>query len=323
MGNKYKFEIGIVHNGVKYMPLVQDGATLTSNYRGVPSEFNFTVLKTPELDFAEGDAVLLEVNGVKMFFGFVFEKQRTDNETISVKAYDQMRYLQCRDNIEFSPRTASQYVEHIAKLTQIRYGEIEDTKHVLPDRVEESTSYVDMILGALERTKKISGEEYILYDDFGSLTLKNVDSLVANCYISADNTESFNYTTSIDKDTYTKVRLVRSNGREKDTPEYIAKDEESIKKWGVLVYYEKLDDNDNATVKAKELLRQYNRKTVTLSLKNVFGNAEVRAGKSVLVDLDLGDMKLRQFLLVTKCTHTFSQGEHFMHLDLKGGVINE
>ncbi len=323
MRNKFELKIGIANKDTIYYPPVLEGVTLTSNHRGVPSELNFTVLKTPVLDFVEGNAVVLEFNGVKMFLGYVFEKSRSDGDTISVKAYDQLRYLQCRDSIEFSPMKANEYVEYIAKRAQINYGELEDTQRMLPERVEEGTSYIDMILVALDRTKKQTGEDYILYDDFGKLTLKNIRSLVTNCYINAERTGGYTYTTSIDKDTYTKVRLVRSNGRKKDEPECVVEDKESRAKWGVLVHYEKVDDEENIRATAEELLKQYNRKTVSLHLSNVFGDPDIRAGKVVVIDFELGDMHARQFVLVTRCTHRFLNGEHFMELDVKGEDINE
>ncbi len=323
MSNKFNFEIKIRNKGIEYIPLVVEGATLTTNYRGVPAELNFTVVKTDNLNFVEGNSVTLVHNGVKMFDGFVFEKQRSDDFTISVKAYDRLRYFQCRDNIEFTDKPASKYIEYIAERVQMNSYSLEDTGYVLPGKVEESTSYIDMIMKALDTTKKLTGEEYVFYDDNGTLTLKNVKSLVTDCYIDANCMQSYSYTTSIDKDTYTQVRVVKSNGREKDEQEYVAIDEENKKRWGTLVYYEQMTDNENTVAKAKELLKQHSRKTVTLSLKDVFGRPEIRAGNSVYVNLALGDMNVSQHLLVTRCTHTFNHCEHFMQLDLKGGVINE
>ena len=39
----------------------------------------------------------------------------------------------------------------------------------------------------------------------------------------------------------------------------------------------------------------------------------------VVVRLDLGDMKLSNFMLVESCRHTWRQDEHWMDLTLKGG----
>lgn len=39
----------------------------------------------------------------------------------------------------------------------------------------------------------------------------------------------------------------------------------------------------------------------------------------VVVNLDLGDMKLKSFMLVEKVTHKFNLDEHSMDLILRGG----
>lgn len=39
----------------------------------------------------------------------------------------------------------------------------------------------------------------------------------------------------------------------------------------------------------------------------------------VVVNLDLGDMKLRNFMLVESCRHTYRESEHWMDLTLRGG----
>ena len=71
-------------------------------------------------------------------------------------------------------------------------------------------------------------------------------------------------------------------------------------------------------VKAKALLELYNQKTKGLTIKNALGDVRVRGGSLIIVNLDLGDVKLKNFMLVEKAKHTFKNGEHFMDLTLKG-----
>ncbi len=326
MQKDFKIEIFIIHKGVIYKPLVVDGVTLTSHYRGTATQLNFEVIKDKVLNFSEGSHVALKFNDKLMFYGVVFEKSRDKRQIISVKAYDSLRYFQNRDSIEFTSKTADKYVRYIANLHRMTCGELENTQHILSHTIEEGTSYIDMILKALDETKRQTGVEYIFFDDCGKLTLKSVESLKAKCYIGESSLEDFHYTTSIDKDTYTKVKLVKDKPKAEIWSSYPIqeeKDEKSIANWGVLLYYEKLLDETNIKHRAVEMLKMKNRKTVTLTLKNVFGNVDVRAGNSVFVDLELGDMKVYQHLLVTNCTHNFSGGKHLMTLDVKGGVINE
>ena len=41
-------------------------------------------------------------------------------------------------------------------------------------------------------------------------------------------------------------------------------------------------------------------------------------GSLIIVNLDLGDVKLKNFMLVEKAKHTFKNDEHFMDLTLVG-----
>ncbi len=39
----------------------------------------------------------------------------------------------------------------------------------------------------------------------------------------------------------------------------------------------------------------------------------------IVVNLDLGDMKLKNFMLVESCRHTYKESMHWMDLTLRGG----
>ena len=76
---------------------------------------------------------------------------------------------------------------------------------------------------------------------------------------------------------------------------------------------------ENGMAKADALLKLYNRKTRGLKLTGVLGDNRVRAGSMIAVNLNLGDMKVRNFMLVESCRHTYREGEHWMDLTLRGG----
>ena len=70
-------ELFIQHNSTIQFPVVEEGAKLTLERKGTPGKLEFTVVKGPGLNFAEGDPVKLTVNGTAMFYGFVFKKSVT------------------------------------------------------------------------------------------------------------------------------------------------------------------------------------------------------------------------------------------------------
>lgn len=131
--------------------------------------------------------------------------------------------------------------------------------------------------------------------------------------------QNFDYTSSIDENTYNKIKLTYDN---KDTGKrdvYITQDSSNINKWGILQYFDTLQKGENGQAKADALLKLYNKKTRNLKITNALGDNRVRAGSMVVINLDLGDIKLKNWMLVEKCKHTYKEGEHWMDLTLRGG----
>ena len=53
--------------------------------------------------------------------------------------------------------------------------------------------------------------KYCLYDDFGKLTLKNIESMKLDLLVDSETAENYDYTSSIDSNTYNKVKLFYDN----------------------------------------------------------------------------------------------------------------
>ena len=301
------------------VPIVEEGITWSTERKGCPGELQFKVLKDDALDFAEGDAVRLKVNGANVFYGFVFKKKRDKSHLISVTAYDQLRYLKNKDTLVYEDKTANELVQMLAGDFGLQVGSLENTGFKIASRVEENTSLFDMIQNALDLTLQNNGKMYVLYDDFGKLTLKGLDSMNTNVLIDEETGENFDYTSSIDDNTYNKVKLTYDNEEAGKREVYIAQDSGNMNQWGILQYFDTLQEGENGQSKADALLSLYNKKTRNLTIKNVFGNTSVRAGSLVPVMLDLGDIKIQNMMMVEKCKHEFSNNKHFMNLTLRGG----
>ena len=137
--------------------------------------------------------------------------------------------------------------------------------------------------------------------------------------IDEESGEDFEYKSSIDSDTYNKIKLTYDNEDTGTREIYIAQSGANINKWGMLQYFDTLQKGENGQAKADALLKLYNKKTRNLKLTNVFGDNRVRAGSLIIVNLSLGDMTVKNFMLVEKCTHTYKESEHWMDLTLRGG----
>ena len=187
-----------------YLPIVEEGIEWTTERRSAPGKLTFKVVKDGIIDFQEGAAVRLKVDGKGVFFGFVFSKKRDKDQIITVTAYDQLRYLNNKDTYVYENKTAAQFIKMIAEDFSLNVGTIEDTPFVIASRVEDNTSLFDMIENALDLELQNNGNMFILYDDFGRLTLKFLGNMYvgdnSSGYLMIDEEpgENFDYTSSID-----------------------------------------------------------------------------------------------------------------------------
>ena len=307
-----------------YIPVVEEGIEWTTERRSTPGKLTFSIVNDGKINFTEGSAVRLKIDGKAVFFGFVFAKKRDKKQIITVTAYDQLRYLNNKDTYVYENKTASQFIKMIAADFSLNLGTIEDTSYIIPSRIEENTSLFDMIENALDITLRNAKEMYVLYDDFGKLTLKNISSMYvgkpgAYLMIDEETGENFEYTSSINDDTYNKVKLTYDNEETGKREVYIAQNSSHINTWGVLQYFDTLQKGENGQAKADALLKLYNSKTRTLKITNAFGDTRVRAGSMIVINLDLGDIKVKNYMMVEKVKHTFKLNQHFMDLTLRGG----
>jgi len=307
-----------------YVPPVEEGIEWTTERRGTPGKLAFKILGGEVLNFSEGSAVRLRVDGDNIFYGFVFKQSRGKDGIINVTAYDQLRYLKNKDTIVYENKRADQLLKMIASDFSLNVGDVENTRYVIPSRVEENSSLFEMVENALDLTLTNIGEMYILYDDFGKLALKPLSSMYvgspgAYLMIDEESGENFEYTSSIDDGTYNKIKLTYDNEDTGFREVYIAQDGVNINRWGVLQYFDTLQKGENGQAKADALLKLYNKKTRGLKLVNVFGDNRVRAGSMIVVNLNLGDVKVRNFMLVERARHLYKEGGHWMDLTLRGG----
>lgn len=277
------------------------------------------MIKDQVISFAEGDLVKLLIDDAPMFQGFVFTKKRNKDGTINVTAYDQLRYLKNKDTITEENLTASDLLKRIAKDFRLQLGMVEDTGYTIETIVEENQTLFDIIQYALDETLMNTKKLFILYDDCGSLTLKNIETLKIDLLIDAETAEDFDYESSIDTQTYNKVKIAFNNEKTGKRDLYVVQDGEHMNQWGVLQYFEESKTEAGVIAKADALLGLYNQKTRRLTIKNALGDKRIRAGSAIMISLNLGDIIANQFLMVEKVTHNFKGAEYLMDMDLIGG----
>lgn len=313
----------LIQNGSSvYQPIVEGTLKWETERKGQPGKLIFSVIPDGVINFQEGNPVRFSVEGKSLFYGFVFKKERSKDRIIKVTAYDQMRYLKNKDTYVYANKTATELIRMIADDFRLQVGNLEDTKFKIASRVEDNKSLIEMFQNALDITLQNTGNLYVLYDDFGRLTLKNIEALKLDLMIDDKAAQDFKYASSIDGQTFNKIKLSYENEETGKRDIYIAQDSTNTNNWGVLQYYEGIDDKVNGKAKADALLKLYNVKQRSLTISNAFGDPRVRAGSSVPVNLNLGDIIARSFLVAEKVSHSFSLGSHTMDITMRGGFIN-
>lgn len=309
----------LIQNGnTVYEPVVEDEIKWTTERKGAAGKLEFSVVKDSTINFEEGNPVAFKVDNTNLFYGFVFKKKRDKEQIIKTTSYDQLRYLKNKDTMVYTNKRTDELVKIIANNYQLNVGTLENTGYAIAKKVENNQALFDIILNSLDETIRNRKEMYVLYDDFGKIYLKNLERMKLGLVIDEETGQNFDYESSIDSDTYNQIKLIYDNSSTGKREVYIAKDSSNISKWGVLQYFDTIDEKTNGAVKAKALLDLYNQKTRKLQIKDALGDIRVRGGSLIIVNLNLGDIKVQTFMLVEKVVHKFKDNEHFMDLDLVG-----
>ena len=312
-------EVQIMNNNSMFFPVVEEDIQWLTERKNAPGKLTFKVYREQALKLEEGSPVKFLVNGQKIFYGYLFKTQGGEDRIVTVTCYDQTRYMKNKDTYVFKACKASDVIAMVCDDYGIRYEHIADTQYTIASRTEDNKTLFDIIQTALEITTSNTGKMFVLYDDAGRICLKPIQDMSVNIIIDAATGESYDFSSSIDDETYNRVKLVYEDSKTKEREIFIAEDQDTQKNWGTLQYFEKISDTQNAQNKANMLLNLYNRKTKKLTVKGCFGDLRVRGGSMVVVSLNFGDTVISNWMIVNKCTHIFKQNEHRMDLVLEGG----
>lgn len=290
---------------MEYIEVVRE-IEFTTNRMDSPGKLKFTCLEDGPIGIPEGSSVEYLVNGMKLFKGFVFTIERTRDGETSYTAYDQLRYLKSNASYSLDNMSFEQILTRIAGDFGLTVGTLEKTGYVFPTFLKEDEDCLNIIFDALSETIVQTGKIFILYDKAGELTLVEAKNWFTNTMVGDGSlVTDYTYKRDIDSDTYNRVKLVRKNEKSGRTDVYVHEDTDTIKKWGLLQYY--------------------NRVLQTLKLEAI-GIPEIRAGMILPVKIgDIEDLAVSRLLLAEKVTQKWEGEDHTMQIEVKsfeqlGGV---
>lgn len=298
-----------------------EGLSWKTSRIGKAGSVSFKLIKanqTAKFTYNNGDIVRVRVDKKDLFHGYIFSIEEGHDEVISITAYDQTRYLMNTDTYVFKGVTATEVLQRIAKDFNLKLGKVDNTGYKIPKMSEDGQKLLDIICKAITLTYSNTGKDYCLYDDFGSLCLRNVNDEQLDLIV-GDGSLMYGYgiKRSIDSDTYNRIKLYKDNKKTGKREIYMDQDSVNIKRWGVLQLYQSVDEDMN-TAQIKQLLSNLaklkNRETKSLKV-NAIGDIRVRAGMRIRISIS--EYGVDQALLVDECSHNFDGVAHTMSLDLR------
>ena len=311
--------ITVVNGSKRYDVPALEGVSITWERSGTPGKLTFETKYVKKYKIVEGNSVLVTVDKKKFFFGFIFTRQFKNDGFVTFTVYDQLRYLKNKETLVYKNKRADEVINIIANRFNLNCGKLANTGYRM-SAIEDNTTLFDIIQNSLDNTVLSTNVVYVLYDEVGKLQLKKVGDMKVNgCLVDKETGEEFTYQTSIDSDVYNQIKLIYENKKKGSYDLYVTRNSKNINKWGVLQYVEKIDTPKLGKQKSAALLKLYNKKWRTLSISGVIGNKNVRAGSLVPVILELGDMKVSNYMLVEKVTHKFDNRQHTMDIVVSGG----
>ena len=288
------YEISELVNKITFTDKLNDGC----------SKLEFTCLND-NLAVTNGSIVRFIYENIK-FYGVVFKVVRNAKRELAVTAYDQLRYAKAKDTIISKGETVTSHVKKMCNYLGLTIGDLADTGYVLSTEPKDDKTWLDIIYEDIQETVVNRGKWYILRDEYGKVCVRDLEDYRLNLILGDESLcYDYSYEISIDEDTYNVIKLVSDDKEAGKSVVYVADDKSSVKKYGLLQYFEVLDKGLNISqVKSKAdiLLKLYNRECETLSL-DCLGDTNIRAGCSI--HGIIGDISLGKWLIVQSVTHDF------------------
>lgn len=290
---------------------------------GKASSLEFTLLDSgiyqdKKFKYQNGDIVQFTDGENKVFMGYIFKFEMGMNGEAKILAYDQIRYLQAKHTYVLTNVTATQIIQRIAKDFGLKVGKLADSKYKIPNFLQDDQTLIDMICSSLDTTLIKYRTNLVFYDDFGKLTLQNINDIVYGYVIGEGSLMTdYTYSKSIDDDTYNHIVLYKDNEKSGKRETYVIKDSSRIKKWGMLQLYQSVDEDMNKAQindMLTRLITAKNRETRTLKIEAI-GDFKLRAGMYANIFIPI--YGINKLFLVDECSHKVSGSLHTMSLELR------
>lgn len=295
VGNdKEIYDITELVKGISYTDKLNDGCSkLEFSYIGNDPK----VENSNEVRFTYGDI---------KFYGYIFKHGQNKKKEVTVTAYDQLRYAKAKDTVVSQKDTVTTLTKRMCNYFGLKTGALVNTKYVLPTKPYMDNTWLDILYDSIKETLANKGEWYCLRDEGGAICLRDIKDLELDLVLGDESLDyDFDYRKSIDEDFYNQIKIYVKGEDENTVGHFVStKSDNSIKKYGLLQYFETMESKNSSQAKSKAdmLLSLYNRETETLSM-DCLGDPRIRAGSSFFGQIE--DVGLEKMLIVRSVTHKF------------------
>lgn len=268
--------------------------------------------------------------GHNQFMGVITDTEKS-GAWCTVTAYDQIYYLnKSKIYYTYENKRATDILLELRQRLNLKMVDpphIMDTEYVIPYRIEDGKSPLDIIQTALDLTYANTGKKFYIWDDCGNLCLHSEKWLMeqGRGIVSMGYIENYSYQEDMN-DIVTKVTVMSEVQKDDEMTGatagertfYTAENPALDDAYGTIEYSEKLEEGENGDVKAQTLLAAHASESQRLSVSGCQGDITVRGGTPVWVDFYSQDNMeyIRGFFKTESVTHHIKAGHHTMDLDL-------
>ena len=293
---------------------------VSSSITGEAGKLTCILQKDPNnlLQIANGSKVSFKVDGIGIFFGYVFMVGTDADENYKITCYDQMRYLKNSDIMATENMTASDIFAKVCQDYELQYNIKVPTTYIPEPYMHTNKTLYSIIEHGMNEANIHDKKHYFIKDEFGVLTWSELQSEITDIQIGDGSLLlGYKYEKSIDSDTYNRVKVYRENKDAGKVESWTVYDSNNIARWGILQLLQKADDKLNEA-QSRELAENYlyvkNRETEKLTLQ-ANGVKELTAGKGIKFILERENID--KWMWIVSATHTFTKYQHTMELEVE------
>ena len=294
--------------------------TWSGDYKSCARKLEFSLISSPmdknipKVDITLMSMILFYEDDNELFRGFVYEREKSSDNSISFLCYDYCAKLNdIKVSYNIKDETASSIYNKFLTEYKLNKGDVANATTKIKKVFLGTTAY-DMIMTAYTEESKKTGKKYMVYskgDKFCSSEKGNVKLKLS--FEEGKNILSSNFKESV-SDMVNKVIIVDENGNKKSE----VKNDDWLKTYGLFQEVYKQEEGKDSSTEAKAML---NGITQSCSLSG-FGDTSCITGYGVQVkDTHTGLVGL---FYIDSDAHTWEGGSYTIDLELNfKNLMNE